>query len=463
VEKILAFPPSYAFTVESRFPMPKQKGRKSSHDSDHFPLHPLALWPSLRSPTIITPELQHNSNANKSPTGQTTHMGHGVQPSKANTKKMEDTVGLPLTKDLLRRKNRIDQFVEEVFRSHIEQANKGPSTSNIPFQKRHSLDFGNLEFENMKYTRSSISSSPVQVHSSLNSPMFSSDKSSVFRSDQNVIVRNVSKSSIYTATSQPVSETSEDDQIVDDTDAVNHIWLHQPRWSTTTGFKAMIYRVASRCVRSRQCEKVSFMLDLSTDDIIEAAVNIGTVQNIRNELILDKALHHLEDDWPTINKMQHDPYSHSELSTNTSFSDWNNSGTEERGPDHVYRAPNYQRSNPSSHNLHITPMSSVSSLALSSTKPADKRSSRTSGSPSQGRKSHEIFEQDDRLSSVELPNCATSNPSRPSKLTKLGISDKTKQEPFVKEMNIRFEHTSLHFLSRTNKLRLLLWTILGKW
>ncbi|KAG2185318.1 hypothetical protein INT44_002108 [Umbelopsis vinacea] len=432
--------------------MPKEKRRKSSNESGTVPIHPLAGWPSIRSPTfsVQAPQPQDSSSTGKWLQTQNMPMAHDASPQKkADSATMEDSIGQPLTKDLLRRKDRLDKFAEEVFRPQMEQSDRRASFYRPSIQRRYSLDFINLESGFADDARSSSTSSPVLKHSTHNSSMLSSDRSSLFRTDQSDIFKNnMALGSIATTPSRANSEISEvEDNSIDDTEAINHIWLQLPRWSTHSGFTAMLYRIASRCVRSRRCENIEVLLDLSSDSIKQAALNVGAVHESRNAYIRDQALHRQEERRPSIqNNSRNGFYASSVLSMNTNFSGLSYSNAEGKNVDSLQTALRYQWSNPSSTSFHITPRSSVSSLALASLK---------------GRRSGELV-QHDSLQSIGEPSSQDTN-GKPLEPTKLRSSDNVEEEPIVHEENIRFEHTSLFFLSHTNKLRLFLWTIIGKW
>ncbi|KAI8579947.1 hypothetical protein K450DRAFT_239855 [Umbelopsis ramanniana AG] len=450
--------------------MPKEKSRKSSNELGTVPLHPLAHWQSIRSPTFLVeaPQPQDNSSTGKWLQTQNMPMAHDVPPqNKVDRTTAEKGIGQPLTKDLLRRKDRIDRFAEEVFRPQIEQFERQASFSRPNIKRRYSLDFNNLESGFADDARSSTTSSPLLKHTTRNSSMLSIDRSSIFRSDQSDIFKNnIAMGSMATTPSRANSEISEDeDDTMDDTEAINHIWLQLPRWSTNSGFTSMLYRIASRCVRSRQCENIQFLLDLSSDSIKQAALNIGAVHEFRNAYIRDHALHRQEQRRSSIhNNNRNDFYAPSILSVNTNVSGHSHYNVEGGNADSIHMTPRYQWSNPSSKSFHITPRSSVSSLALSSPKLTDKRISGSSASINQGRRSCDVV-QHDSLQSIGEPSSQDTNgkPLQPSKLMKLGILDNAEEEPIVHKGNIRFEHTSLIFLSHTNKLRLFLWTIIGKW
>jgi hypothetical protein len=437
--------------------MPKEKQRKSSNESKTISVHPLAHRPSILSFTFpfSAPQPQDNSSTGKWLDTQNMPLAHDAPQTKSDRATVEDNIGQPLTKDLLRRKDRIDQFAEEVFRPQIEKPERRASFNEANVKKRLSVDFSNLRSGFANEAPLSTTSSSLFKHSTQNSSMISSDRSSVFRSDQSDIVKNnIAMGSMATTLSQANSEIAgDDDDSVNDAEAINHIWLQLPRWSVKSGFTSMLYRIASRCVRSRRCENVNFLLDLSSDSIKQAALNIGAVHGFRNEYIRDHALHRLEDPRSSIQaNSRSDFYTPSILSVNTDISGFNHSDVEERNADSVYMTPHYQWSNPSSQSFHVTSRSSMSSLALSSIKAAEKRISRSSASISQGRSSCEMVKHDSLQSIGE-----------PSKLMKLGIFDKAEEEPIVHSGNIRFEHMSLFFLSHTNKFRLFFWSIIGKW
>lgn len=388
-------------------------------------------------------------------------MAHDAPHNKVDRATVEDNIGQPLTKDLLQRKNRIDQFAEEILRPQIEPSDKQATFHKADTKRRLSLDIGNMGFEYANDARSSTTSSPVQKYSDV----ISSDRSSMLQTDQSDIVKNnIAMGSIASTLSRVNSEISEDDDSMDDSEAINHIWLQLPRWSVTSGCKSIFYRIASRCVRSRRCENVQFLLDLSSDSIKQAALNIGAVHQLRNEYIRDHALRQLEDHRSSIHsKGRNDRYTPSILSMDTNISSYNLSVVEDRNVDTEIMAPPYQWSNPSSKSFHVTPSSSFESLRLSTLNAAEKRVPGNIVSNSPERRNFDNL-QHESLQSIGEPSSQDSSGKPPpiSKLMKLGF-DTLEEEPDVEKENIRFEHTSLFFISKTNKFRLFLWTIIGKW
>jgi hypothetical protein len=389
-------------------------------------------------------------------------MAHDAPQNNVDRATVEDNIGQPLTKDLLRRKNRIDRFAEEILRPQVEPSDRQATFYKSDAKKRLSLDISNFGFEYANDAQSSTASSPIQKYSDV----ISSDRSSLFQTDQSDIVKNnIAMGSIATTPSRVNSEISEDDDLMDDSEAINHIWLQLPRWSVTSGLKSMFYRIASRCVRSRRCENVQFLLDLSSDSIKQAALNIGAVHKSRNEYIRNHALHRLDDRRSSVHtKSRNDRYTPSILSMDTNISSYHHSVVEDSNLNPGFISPHYQWSNPGSKSFHITPRSSVTSLSSSSLKAAEKRVSRSTAPNSRERRSIDIM-QHESLQSIGEPSSQDINGKPPPtpKLMKLGVFDPPEEEPIVHKDNIRFEHTSLFFISKTNKFRLFLWTIIGKW
>lgn len=444
--------------------MPKKKAETPTNTNEHIVMQPIPQQSSLPSPTLKVQQPQDDLYEYQTGTSRQLSnrppSGYFAQHEDYTEELIPDSIGQPLTKDLLRIKDRIDQVADDLLRAQHEQTEKRRSIDLGNIHERHSIDFSKLESEARRDRTSSVPSSPRQQLSSHRSSM-TGDNSSVVRTDKSEYAKSsIDLGSRYISPSEVNSGASQHDLTMNDTAAIDPIWLQVPTWSSKSGLMAMLYKAASRCIRSRMCEQGQFLTDISSDDIIEAAQNIRTLHDYRNDFIREHALHQedknsISDNARTGSKL----YASSVHSMSITPSCWNDI---QYGDINHHGAENtslWKWNHRDSHaSMHLTSAKSISSQALSDGTSLKKI---LTASSQQG-----IC---DNIGSVDLPPLTRSRDLhndyivRAKKLKKLGIVDQPETTDSKFTPNLRFEHTSLHFLSRTNKLRLYLWTFIGNW
>lgn len=444
--------------------MPRKKAETPINTNEHIVMHPIPQQPSLPSPTLNVQQPQddvyeYQSGASRQLSNRPTS-GYLAQHDDYTDDLIPDSIGQPLTKDLLRIKDKIDQVADDLLRAQHEQTEKRRSIDLGNIRERDSIDFSKLESEAHRDRTFSVPSSPLQQLSSHRSSM-TGDNSSVVRTDKSEYAKSsVHLGSRYISPSEVNSGASQRDLTTNDTAAIDPIWLQVPTWSSKSGLMAMLYKAASRCIRSRMCEQGQFLIDISSDDIIEAAQNIRALHDYRNDTIREHALHQEDKDSISENaKTDSKLYAssvHSMSITRSGLKDIQYGDRNHRGAENTSLWKwNHRGSHPST---HLTYAKSISSQALSD---GTSLKEILTASPQQG--------SCDDIGSVDLSPLTHSRDfhndyiARAKKLKKLGIVDQPETTDSKFTPNLRFEHTSLHFLSRTNKLRLYLWTIIGNW
>lgn len=447
-----------------------KKKAKRQIDESRQSMQEEPLRSSLPSPTLNFQQVEDNYTTNRTGTDQSMLNGHTLgydtKSSSDSDELVVESIGQPLTQDMLRRKERIDQVAEDLFQAKIEQYKNRRSIDLGNFYKRHSLPSSTLSDEAFRASAASATTSPSHQLSSYRTSFISSDRSSVNRTDHNEGLRYpVDLSSKHIALSEVNSEPDPHSYTVEDAAALETTWLQVPTWSTKSGLKAMLYTAASRCIQSRNCEQGHFLKDISSDDVMEAAHNIRILHDYRNEVLREHALHTRD-----VHSIQIDDERRTEryqsnislmaMSSNHWSDCVNGEEREDDGNTSLWKPDNLN--NISTNQSSAT--GSVSSLTVSNTASLDKRLSSSSLQTSQDKPSFS------NTGSIDLSYLGAKEPREDDKksrvaqkLKKLGITDQQEDSVNTSSPNLRFEHTSLHYISKTNKFRLFLWTILGKW
>jgi hypothetical protein len=455
--------------------MPTEKGNKKngsddqigqSSDNDQSFLSPISFY----SPASQDVSLPEHPTGTQPPLPISSSHDHGRNDSLSKWDLSPDEFGQPLTKDMLRKKDRIDQVADKLLQDQLQKRQRGISLDMSYLEKRHSddeltylKDAMHKKGENTsdKQTSLNLSSRPSSQRSSRRSSLFQTDESGILKQFSKHL-RSDSNQSVTSEKSRYSKAALED--IPDD----DPLWLQVPTWSSSkTGLRAWLYRIASRCMTSRGCETGGVFLDLTTDEIIQVAHNVRALHDFRNRTILEQALQQkkisLKHENPLFGKKRYAP---SILSMGTTVSHWDDIEQDHRqrvGADSDFHLSYEDQSN-------ISPDSAMpnseSSRALSVTGTPPKSPSGSSQSSNVDRTSDTpLYNKDANTAnsrgSLSTTGVAEIDTTGIPKLLQLGISDQEESEapqPFL-----RFENSSLHFISRTNKFRLFLWRTLGKW
>lgn len=457
--------------------MPKRKGNKTEGSDDQIK-QTSDNERSWLSPISFSSSTSHDAFLSEHPGGTlppltlSPSLEHDSNQSVSKWDLSPDEFGQPLTKDMLKKKDKIDQVADKLLQDQLQRRKRGKSLDMSYLDKRHSDDelvhVKDTIFERGGYTSDGRAS--LNLSSRPSSPK-SSRRSSLFRSDESAILKSLNKNlGSDTNQTMTINKSRHDRVALEDLPDDDSLWLQVPTLaSSKTGLKAWLYRSVSRCVNSRGCETGDLLLDLTTDEILQVAHNVRALYDFRNRVVLEQALKREDASRLRENSLSDrgKRYAASVLSMATTVSNWDEVELKRRlsfGKDNDQQL---QFDVQSKKSLDGAVHNSVSSgqLSPSATPPRSPPGSARSSYVERGSDtflySNETYQPDPRISFTTAERPYTADKAVP-KIVQLGISDEdTDME--VNRPYLRFENTALHFVSRTNRFRLYLWRILGKW